>query len=234
MNSNSPLISCICITGDKPLELQRAVACFIKQDYPNTELIISYPKNDLPSINILNRLVENSIIKMSRLERPRDETTVSARNAAIEIAHGEFICMWHEDHWHHANRISDQYRVIKNSPFRSSVISEILLFDLKKRMTYASKFRCWPETICCDKQIMLKACYINEETTWRQIIQFLFSQNVLYQINNSPHLYIYIFDHLWKNRTIPCSRYAKGEGLTDINEIVLDIIQLDQYLLDNR
>ncbi|MCX2451956.1 glycosyltransferase family A protein [Pedobacter sp. PLR] len=235
MNSNPSLISCICITGDKPFELQRALSCFIKQDYPNTELVISYPKDDSPTIDILNQLRKNYVTKIIRLERDRADTTSSARNAAIEIANGEFICMWHDEHWHHSNRITTQYSVLENGPFRCSFLSKILLYDLKYQMTYESRFKTWPESLLCDKQIMLEACltYL-EEPNAREINSYLFSKNVLYQISNASHLYIYIFDRLWKNRRSHHFKFPNAEGLTDINETIQDIIELDQYLLENK
>ena len=42
-----PLISCICITRNRPGYLSKAIVCFKQQTYPNKELVILYEEDDL-------------------------------------------------------------------------------------------------------------------------------------------------------------------------------------------
>lgn len=234
MNFNNPLISCICITGSRPIILQRALACFRRQDYPNTEIIVSYPDDDLLTKAILDQIESASIMKMIVISHPKEEIFTLTKNNAINVANGDFICIWNDEHWHHVNRLSDQYRTLKNSPFTSSMLMHILLFDFKSQQTYHSAYRNWEETLLCKKEVILQAIYMDiERTDDSSIIHFLSSKNLLYHISDSPHLYIYIYyqkDCLNKEHYQNC--FYQSELTEDINKTVQDVINMDYYLLE--
>lgn len=67
MKKSLPLISCICITSNRSTLLQRALACFERQDYPMKELVISYPENDFLTKRVVEQIEELSTIKMAHL-----------------------------------------------------------------------------------------------------------------------------------------------------------------------
>lgn len=230
MKHQHPMISCICITGNRPIVLQRAIACFEKQDYPNTELVISYPEDDLLTKTVIDQVEVSSTIKMIRIEHPGDEHPILTRNVAISTATGKYICIWHHEHWHHLNRISDQYRVLRRSPFKASLLMHVLLFDFKHKQTYQSSYSNWQETLLCEKQLMLEASYMDiERTDDRPILHFLSSRNVLYHISQTPHLYIYVY-----YETSPLTPdFSVLECLEDINETVQDVINMEHYVFRN-
>ncbi|AOM76058.1 glycosyltransferase family A protein [Pedobacter steynii] len=233
MNCSNPLISCICITSNRPITLQRALACFQRQDYPNTELVISYPEDDLLTKAVIDQIESSSIIRLIRIIHPKEEQLMLTKNTAINAAGGDFICIWNSDHWHHVNRISDQYRVLKNSPFRSSTLMHILLFDFKNQQTFYSAYRNWEETLLCEKQILLQAIYMDiERTNDHPVLHFLSAKNLLYHISESPHLYIYVYYH--HNRFDEAhyqNCFFQSVLLEDINETVQDVVNMDYYLL---
>lgn len=241
MKHQHPRISCICITGNRPLILQRAIACFEKQDYPDTELVLSYPEDDLLTKAVIDQIEVSSNIKMIRLERIGEEDPLLSRNMAINAATGKYICIWHHEHWHHVNRISDQYRVLKRSPFKASILMHVLLFDFNSQQTYHSSYQNWQETLLCEKQILLRASYMDiERIDDKPVLHFLSSENVLYHISQTPHLYIYIYYKPSKNNLTAhpgnfhfAPDFSESELMTDINETVQDVINMDHYAFRN-
>lgn len=237
MKHQHPIISCICITSYKPMTLQRAIACLKKQDYPNTELVLCYPQQDLLTKIVADQIETMSNIKMIRIEHLEQEEPLLTKNIAISAATGKYICMWNEGHWHHENRISDQYRVLRESPFKSSILMHILLFDFKHQRTYCSRYRNWQETLFCEKQLLLEASYTDiERTDDSPVIHFLSSRNVLYHISHSPHLYIYIHNETIENTSVNIGSlpdFLENYPMNDINEIVKDLINTDHYVFTN-
>jgi hypothetical protein len=232
MNYKHPLISCICITGNRPLVLQRAIICFSRQDYPNTELLISYPEEDILSKTIIDQMISVSDLKITTMSRPAHEKLSLTKNQAIENCNGDYICFWNDEHWHHVNRLSDQYIVIKDSPFKASILMHILLFDFNTGQTYHSAYRDWQETLFCEKKALLEAAFIDidrEEDS--SIIHFLSYKNILYHFTEVPHLYIYIgYGNRIAEQQLFASYCQNGELMEDINETVKDVICLDYYL----
>lgn len=234
MKHQHPVISCICITSNKPLMLQRAIACFRKQDYPNTELVLCYPQEDLLTRIIADRIEAMSIIKMIRIEHSEQEEPLFTKNIAINAATGSYICMWNEGHWYHESRISDQYTVLRKSPFKSSILMHVLIFDFKHQRTYCSRYANWQETLFCEKQLLLEASYIHiERAEENPVIHFLSSRNVLYHISHAPHLYIYIYNEIPEDTSTTAERipyFSDNQPMDDINDTVKDIIDTGHYI----
>ena len=232
MNYKHPFISCICITGNRPLVLQRAIICFARQDYPNTELIISYPEEDLLSKAIIDQISSVITIRIVTVLRPQNEKPCLTKNKAIENCNGDYVCFWNDEHWHHVNRLSDQYIVIKDGPFKASILMHVLLYDFNHKKTYQSAYNKWQETLFCEKKILLEAAYSDiEREDDSSILHFLSYKNFLYHFTEASHLYIYIgYEIKNKNQKLFSSYCENGEITEEINEIVQDVIQLEHYL----
>lgn len=194
MKNENPLISCICITSNRSVLVQRAIACFERQDYPNKELVISYPEKDLLTKSVMDQIEKLSGIEMVRIERPEDEKLGIARNNAIQAANGEYICIWDDDDWYNDDRISQQFIVLKDGPFRASVLMNVLLYDSESKETYYSYNQDWEGTLLCEKRLLSETRYLDmDQKEHYLILPYLSSRNVLYHIIEMPHLYVYIF-----------------------------------------
>lgn len=85
-----PLISCVMPTYGRPLYVNEAVAMFLRQDYPDRELIVL---NDCPGQTYVCDLPQVRVVN-----RPeRYPTLGEKRNGAIELARGELIAVWDDD-----------------------------------------------------------------------------------------------------------------------------------------
>ncbi len=98
---SGPKVSCLMPTHDRQQFVPQAVAYFLRQDYPNRELILvddGEPVRDL--------IPDDPRVIYVRL---RDRTSTGAkRNLAAEIAQGEVLVCWDDDDWFGPGRLSAQ------------------------------------------------------------------------------------------------------------------------------
>jgi len=196
MSQTHPLISCICVTDNRIDFLKRAITCFDNQNYPNKELVISYPKSDHNTKSFLNELLKTSLINILRVERDKEETIGNARNLAILKCHGDYICVWDDDDWYHPSRLSFQFNSMQTSGvgYNASVLTSVILFDSITKKSYQSSHYTWENTLLCRKEFILQNQYAHrnkgEDT---HIIQFLENKRFLHHVDQAPFLYVYIF-----------------------------------------
>jgi len=190
---NQPLVSCICITNNRQALLLKSMECFRQQDYPNLELIISYPENDQATKSLVQ---ESSIRNVIPLERGNELTLGEARNEAVRKCNGEYVCIWDDDDWHHPERISSQIQglISKKSAGEASVLTRIFLYDNLTGKGYLSFDYTWDGTLLCRKGILLQNQYAHrnsgEDT---HIIPFLEARKLLVHVSDRPFLYTYVY-----------------------------------------
>lgn len=89
-SKEEPLISCIMPTYGRPAFIGESIAMFLAQDYPNKELVIL---NDCPGQIFRSESPGVRIFNCNT----RYPSLGEKRNAAIELAHGEFLAVWDDD-----------------------------------------------------------------------------------------------------------------------------------------
>lgn len=196
MTQSYPLISCICATNNRPEQLKTAISCFATQNYPNKELVISFPKNDLSTKAVIDSIRQDESLKIMLIERPVDESLGNARNNMIAKCLGDYVCIWDDDDWYHPSRLTYQFNSMQivGQRYQASVLSRILLYDATTKKAYQSFSYTWDGTILCRKEILLQNQYANanlgEDT---HVITFLSGRKLLYRIEDAPFLYVYIY-----------------------------------------
>lgn len=194
MEKETPLISCICITKSRPSLLQRAIACYDMQDYPNKELVISYQIKDLVTKHIIDQIESLSEISIIRLERDDEETLGVSRNNAVFAANGAFVCFWDDDDWHSSDRISQQFSVLENSPFKASILMNVLMYDEELKQSYYSISRYFQGTLLCEKELLVQTSFPDlNKGEFDSVISYLLSRNALFHILDRPNLYIFMY-----------------------------------------
>jgi glycosyltransferase involved in cell wall biosynthesis len=83
-------ISCLCLAYGRPRLLEEAVESFLRQDYPNKELIIV---NDLADQELV---YEHPQIKIFNFKE-RLPTHGEKRNKSVELSSGEILTSWDDD-----------------------------------------------------------------------------------------------------------------------------------------
>lgn len=196
MNSFLPLVSCICITNNRIVLLKRAIHCFRNQDYPNKELIISYPKKDNLTRYLLSESIKNEDLKIITLERSDEDLLGDARNQAIAVSKGKYVCIWDDDDWYHPRRLFHQFNYLENNGvyYQANVLSRLLLFDYTTKKIYLSFCYTWEGTLMCKREYFLDYHYDSKnQGEDSNIIDSLNDKRLLYHISDAPFLYIYTY-----------------------------------------
>lgn len=229
-----PLISCICITSNRPILLQRALSCFETQDYLNRELVISYPENDQSTKALLDQITRISDIRIIKIERPETEKLGSARNNAVKAASGAFICVWDDDDWYSNNRISYQYEVIRGSPFKASICTCMVLLSSTNQKSCISDFRLWEGSLLCEREILLKQPYLDQEQSEADtILHELSTSGRLFPIIDEPYLYVYILhgNNVYQERDLNLHFYNNYPLEEAVRENIMELTSLENYVL---
>lgn len=193
--STLPLISCVCITNRRISFLVKTMQCFRAQDYKNKELIISYPRNDTLTPYTSQKFKLNNDLEILLIARSENDSLGDARNDAIKLAKGKYICNWDDDDWHHPNRLSIQYYKIhtSSSNIEANVLNQLILFDKTRDRAYESFLYNWEGTLMCNTAILKDHNYSNKHRGEdSQLLDHLVEQNLVSHIYNQSHLYVYL------------------------------------------
>lgn len=115
------MISCIMPTRGRAGFVERAIASFRAQDYPDRELIIVYDRDsDLPP-----GIAGDDV----RILRARENSIGAKRNQAAAAARGDIIAQWDDDDWYSPRRLSLQAAPIVDGLADVTALNDILCFD---------------------------------------------------------------------------------------------------------
>jgi glycosyltransferase involved in cell wall biosynthesis len=98
MKTTYPLVSCIMPTANREKFVPYAIQYFLRQDYPNKELVIVDDGKD----SVESLIPQHPTINYVRLMNPI-ATVGEKRNYACSISKGEIIAHWDDDDWYAAN-----------------------------------------------------------------------------------------------------------------------------------
>jgi glycosyltransferase involved in cell wall biosynthesis len=105
-----PKVSCLMVTADRPQFCRRAIRCYLRQTYPNKELVVVDDGTaDLTSVLAAVPAGELTYIK---LEKRPENVLGRLRNMTLEAARGEFLLQWDDDDWIHPERMQRQVDVL--------------------------------------------------------------------------------------------------------------------------
>ena len=118
-----PLVSCIMPTADRRQFMPLAVEYFLRQDYPNKELVVVDDGADA----VADLMPADARVRYFRLEGRR--TVGAKRNFACEQARGEVIAHWDDDDWHAPHRLSYQVGAMLEGRADVCGINALLFYD---------------------------------------------------------------------------------------------------------
>ncbi|WP_442587805.1 glycosyltransferase family A protein [Pedobacter sp. AW31-3R] len=178
----------------------KAIIHFDEQNYPNKELIISVPKRDIISKNLIETVTRLSDLNIIQIERENDISLGNARNEAIYKCSGEYICTWDDDDWFREVRLMYQYTSLGTVKQKreACIITRIVLYDgIKNQAYYSGKYNFspynWAGTLLCKKEIIKNHPYSNKNIAEdTNLIQYLTSSKYLYRLENY-NLYTFVY-----------------------------------------
>lgn len=192
---NLPFISCLCVTRNKPLMLQRVINCFRNQSYRNKQLVIVYEESDELTGGFLHGFTWEESIKLVKVpDKPVKLPLGTLRNLSLEHADGDYVCQWDDDDWYDPDRLSVQMDALLKAGRTACILSQWIVFDAVSSKAYLSNRRLWEGSILCRKDILQNRSYPEiskgEDT---EVIDYLLRNNLLTVIHDMPELYIYTY-----------------------------------------
>lgn len=120
---SEPLVSCIMPTSNRRSFVPQAIRSFLRQDYPNLELVVVDDGAD----SVRDCVPEHERVRYIRLD---SKLTLGAkRNFACEQTSGEIIVHWDDDDWYPTWRVRAQVRAMLEKGSDISGSSRLFYFD---------------------------------------------------------------------------------------------------------
>jgi glycosyltransferase involved in cell wall biosynthesis len=195
MSSHQPLVSCICVTHHSVEFLKRAIRCFQEQTYQNKELVISFTSNNKDAIALLEELKDERIKPLPIPENTKF-TLGEKRNWAIDHSTGFYICVWDDDDWYNSRRLEFQVKSLEGNPFKSTVLSSVILFDSNTNEAYRSATRwAWEQTLLCERAVFDTSSlrYPALDRGEDSVLIYNLKKSCLLLTTHNPALYIYVY-----------------------------------------
>lgn len=188
-----PLISCLCVTHNKPTMLERVIECFMNQSYRNKQLVIVYEELDNLTVQFINNTQFTDNVKLVKIDLTKAKLSLGdLRNISIKESDGDYICQWDDDDWYDPDRLIIQMTYLINSKKRACVLSRWVVFNSYTNKAYLSNIRLWEGSLLCEKAALLDISYpaiSKGEDSF--IIEYLYQNDMLCIIEDEAHIYIY-------------------------------------------
>jgi len=129
-----PLVSCIMPTYNRRHFVPQAIRYFLRQDYPQKELVILDDGTDK-----IGDLIP-AVSEIRYVALPAKLTVGEKRNLAVETSRGDIIVHWDDDDWMHPRRISYQVEPLLQAQADISGINKVLFYDLRTGKTWLYEY----------------------------------------------------------------------------------------------
>ena len=136
-----PLVSCIMPTYNRRRFIPNATRYFLRQDYPNKELIIVDDGTD----GVADLVPDHHQIKYFRTKKFK--TLGEKRNYCVQLSQGELIMHWDDDDWYAADRIRYQVNALMHGRLSVCGINKLIYYDIDRQKgflyTYPQGLQPW-------------------------------------------------------------------------------------------
>ncbi|MCP4578390.1 MAG: glycosyltransferase [Deltaproteobacteria bacterium] len=106
----SPLVSCLMVTRNRPVMARRAINCFLRQTYPNRELVIIDDGRDQTLEQWIKEVGDARILYLRQPDEGRPLGDL--RNLSVAKAGGTYVTQWDDDDLSDPQRLEVQMAVI--------------------------------------------------------------------------------------------------------------------------
>lgn len=125
MIADRPLVSCVMPTFNRSRYLPAAIDCFLKQTYPNKELVIVDDSNESSRPLLDSSWPVRYVFIAHRILGAK-------RNECCELAKGDIICHFDDDDWSAPDRIKRQVELLEASGKPVTGYSNIYYWNIIK------------------------------------------------------------------------------------------------------
>lgn len=135
-----PLVSCIMPTKNRREFVPKAIEYFLRQTYPNKELVIV---DDVGADDIQDLLPQTLPRGASTFYlRVHDPLTLGAkRNRCVQAAKGDLIAHWDDDDWYGPGRLANQVALMQAYGTEVCGVDTPLFYDLITGASFRYRYR---------------------------------------------------------------------------------------------
>ena len=120
---SAPLVTCVMPTCNRRRFVPHAIDCFLRQDYPNLELLVVDDGAD----EVGDLMPADPRVRYVRL--PCRQQIGAKRNVACDLAAGDIIVHWDDDDWSADQRVSEQVTALVASGADLCGQSRVLFYE---------------------------------------------------------------------------------------------------------
>lgn len=149
-----PLVSCLMITGNRPVRAALAIDCFVRQTYPQRELVIL---DDGPTETLAGyvKALANPQIRLIRLP-PTNQSLGELRNVAVDAASGDLVCQWDDDDLYDPDRLRWQVATIATTSTAACFLERWTMVWSDGPRIGLSTRRIWEGSMVADRSSMAR------------------------------------------------------------------------------
>ena len=158
-----PLVSCLMVTRDRPEFALQSVEYFLRQTYPNRELVIV--EDGIASLK--DRLPRDPRIQLVSTGLRR--SIGAMRNQSCELAKGEVLVLWDDDDWQGSDRLATQVQPILDDRADITGLTDLDWLEL-------DSWRCWQLDRPLQERMLLNRVYAGtlafRRRVWDRVARF--------------------------------------------------------------
>jgi glycosyltransferase involved in cell wall biosynthesis len=158
VGSGRPLVSCLMVTRDRREFALRAVEHFLRQDYPERELVVV--EDGAPGLAAV--LPDDPRIRLVPAGRSR--TIGALRNESCAQARGSVVVLWDDDDWHAPGRVSAQVEPILDGRADMTGLTDLTWLDI-------DSWQAWQLDRSAQERMLLQRVYAGTLAFRREIWQ---------------------------------------------------------------
>lgn len=185
---SQPMVSCLMVTRGRLFPGRFAVESFVRQTYPNRELVLVC---DGPGTEIeaYCGLLKDPRIRVVYPDKAAN-TLGSLRNLSLQAALGDWICQWDDDDLYHPQRIELGMAVCRSMQANALFLQRWLLWSPHERKIGISGPREWEGSMLAERYCVppYPALSRGEDTAVAQAM--IASLRVV--LTDTPWLYTYV------------------------------------------
>ncbi|MCB8983609.1 MAG: glycosyltransferase [Ardenticatenaceae bacterium] len=220
-----PLITCMMPTRDRPDFALQAVDYFLRQDYPERELIIV----DDSLEDWQARLPDDPRLRFVRV--PPGKSIGEKRNLACKMARGDIIAHWDDDDWYAPGRLSAQAAPLLSGAADICGLTGSVFFEL-------DRWRFWTCTRPLHQRLFVENVHggtlVYRRRVWQRLAQYphrSLAEDAMFlrlavqrgaRLHRLPNdglfLYLRHGENSWR---FPCGRYLDPAGWREMAEPAL-------------
>ncbi|WP_207485873.1 glycosyltransferase [Arenibaculum pallidiluteum] len=149
-----PRISCLMVTRGRTALAKAAIDSFLRQTYPDKELVIVSEEED-PELLDHVRSKPGNLIKVV-LVRGGTPTLGELRNVAVEQASGPLVCQWDDDDLYDPRRLEVQHAVLARTKAHACMLQRWMVWWPGQERLAVSSRRTWEGSLLCLKSAMTR------------------------------------------------------------------------------